>query len=66
MRNAESHDLTQPKPGPAIEYIEVSRKELGREWNLAFDLLFEEVLKYRKLKAQQSPPATIEGRNTPF
>jgi hypothetical protein len=52
MIPSQGRQKRKPKPAPTIEYIEVSEKETGSELNLAFDLLFAEVLRRRNSKAE--------------
>lgn len=40
--------MNKPKPHPEIEYIEVPERKPGGKLDLAFNVLFEEVMKDRK------------------
>lgn len=42
--------MNKPKPHPEVEYIEVPERKPGGKLDLAFNILFEEVMKDRKLK----------------
>jgi len=47
--------MNKLKLNPTIEYIEASGKEVQGELDMAFDLLFEEVLKNSKNKGLNTP-----------
>ena len=61
--------MKTPKPGPKIEYIEVSEKDQQDKLAVAFHLLFEEVLKSRSQKGSTKtkiPSIDMEVVNSPL
>lgn len=44
--------MNKPKSHPKVEYIEVPEKEPGGKLDMAFTILFDEVMKDRKIRKQ--------------